>query len=133
MNDTVQLTLQHFSMDLPRVLITGSRQYKRTARVQEWVSCFAKPFMLVGSRRAGVEVAAERAARVRGAQVLVYQECDRWQVWDAADRIVVFWDEVDRDGLGMIREAARLSKLWLAYGASGHRISRQRIAELVGG
>lgn len=131
MSDTVQLMLQHFAPEAPRLLITGSRQYKRQHRVREWIAGYARPFVLAGSRLPGVESAAERAAHARGLQVLVYQDCERGRAWEHAHRVIVFWDEVDREGLGMIREAARLSKLWLVYGATGARMSEGRVRELV--
>lgn len=129
-------SLEIFAPGLPRIAIVGSRIYKRTLRVREWVAAFPRPFVLISGGAAGVDTAAERAARERGLAVLSIVPDLGWtleerdaQILAASQRVVVFWSEVRDEALATIKAARRTGKLWAVYGSTGQRLSPEALAD----
>lgn len=99
-----------------RIAIVGSRRFPRLELVEAFVVSLAPGTVVVSGGAEGVDSAAERAARARGLEVIVFHADGKAHGHQAgpmrnaeivahADRVVAFWDGRSQGTLNTIVQA----------------------------
>lgn len=128
-----------------RVAIVGSRNYPALEHVQRFVETLPQETVVISGGAAGVDQAAENAARGRGMAVEVNRpEYGKYMAKQAplirnteiarqCDEMVVFWDGSSRGSLDAVRKARRAGKrvrVYVPAGVSGGDLKRVAISSL---
>lgn len=124
-----------------KVAIVGSRGYPLLGKVREYVNGLADGSVVVSGGAKGVDETAVRVARARGLRATEYPVdkvglpefgtpegkaefrrrafARNEQIVQAADLVVVFWDEASAGTRNSMFHAVRLNKPLLVYGRRG--------------
>lgn len=104
-----------------KVAIVGSRQYPALTKVIEYVRSLPADTVVVSGGAAGVDSLAERQAKARGLQTLIFlPDWKRYgksagfrrnrDIVAAADKVVAFWDGHSRGTANDIALAREMGK-----------------------
>ena len=115
------------------IAIVGSRHFPRLDLVEAFVASLAPETVVISGGAQGVEDAAERAARARGLEVIVFHA--DWKAYGRqagpmrnpeivaqADRFVAFWDGRSQGTLDTIVQAVNANLPVEIFDSDGHPV-----------
>lgn len=121
---------------MKKLAIVGSRNYPQMHLVSAFVRRLRPTTAVVSGGARGVDTVAEKTARDRGLEVIVFlADWDRLgrsagmkrnkDIVDAADGVVAFWDGKSRGTANSIERAKRAGKWLRVYGPDGELLASQ--------